>query len=105
MLSPQMRLVAAILVWALLLNSTKWFEWRAVASEEKSCTSESIGRLQNLTSHKEMRGEEQWTIDRSTKLANVSRSWEDNSTLKLTRSKVEVVSGNCGPQVVRYSTL
>ena len=101
MLSPQMRLVAAILVWALLLNSTKWFEWRAVASEENSCTSESIGRLQNLTSHKEMRGEEQW----STGLANVSRNWEDNSTLKLTRSKVEVVSGNCGPQVVRYSTL
>ena len=105
-ISRQLRLVATILVWALLLNSSKWFEWRAVAASENCIASElGMGRLENLTSHQETR-EEQWTIDRLTGLANVSENWEDrthlNSTLKLARTTKEVASGNCEFQVVPF---
>ena len=103
--------MAAILVWALLLNSTKWFEWRAVPSSE-NCTPGvavelGIGRLKNLTSHQEIR-EEQRTIDRLTGLANVSGNWEDsahNSTLELARTNEEVASGNFEFQVQPFRSL
>lgn len=91
--------MAAILVWALLLNSSKWFEWRPVPSSE-DCTPAvplelGSGSLKNWTSHQE-------TIDRSTGLANVTGNWEDssqNSTLKLTGANEDVESGNCEFQV------
>ena len=104
-ISRQLRLVATILVWALLLNSSKWFEWRAVAASEKCIASElGMGRLENLTSRQEiLEREEQWTIDRST---NMSGNWEGsthlNSTLKLARTTKEVASGSCEFQVVPF---
>ena len=94
--------MAAILVWALLLNSSKWFEWRPVPSSE-DCTPAvplelGSGSLKNWTSHQEM-------IDRSTGLANVTGNWEDssqNSTLKLTCANDDVASGNCEFQVLLF---
>ena len=106
-ISRQLRLVATILLWALLLNSSKWFEWRAVAASQNCAPASELGmgRLENLTSHQETR-EEQWTNDRLTGLANVSENWEDsthlNSTLKLARITEEVASGNCEFQVVPF---
>ena len=102
--------MAAILVWALALNSTKWFEWRAVAESCPTAGGSEAGilatGLMNLTSHQEMR--EQWTFDRTglgvEGLVNLSRNWEHihNSTLKLTSTTEEVASGNCELQVVKY---
>ena len=97
----QLKLITTILVWALALNSTKWFEWRAV---EKNCTTLEAGRegLEDLASHEEMRNH--WTIDRTgleaKELINVTRELEyfQNSTLRLISFRKE--SEDCESQVV-----
>ena len=98
--------MAAILVWALVLNSTKWFEWRPVENCPPDVL-EGKGMLKNLTSHRELR--EQLTIDSLTGLGakglvNVSTNWEhiQNSNLKLT-STTEEVGENC--EVVPFTFL
>ena len=102
----QLRLVAAILVWALALNSTKWFEWRPVETCPPGVV-EGKGMLKNLTEHRELM--EQLTIDSLTGLGakglvNVSRNWDhvQNSNLKLT-STIEEVEEDC--EVVPFTSL